>query len=141
MTSSPKRAARSRAKASRVKIPENAWLLLLDGECGACRRCAAWVASKDRMKRIFPLSYQEAPSPPMTPELRARARRAAQLIAPDGERFEAGRACVETLSLLGWRRAARLLGRPPLLWCVEVGYWCAARTRRFWGRVPPRPRR
>lgn len=127
-------------KSPGIEIPENACVLLWDGECEFCRRCAAWVASKDEENLIFSVPYQEAPSPPMTPALRARAREAAQLIAPDGRRFEAGRACVETLSLLGWRRTARLLRKRPFLRLVETGYRSVARTRRFWARLLPPPK-
>ncbi len=122
-----------------MRVPENAHILLWDGECALCRRCVMWVVSRDKKKRIWAVPYQEAPSPPLGDALRERAREAVQLVAPDGRTLEAGRACVEVLSLLGWGAAARILGRPPLIWPVEWGYRLVARTRRFWGRLPLPP--
>lgn len=122
-----------------MRAPENAHILLWDGECAFCRRCVMWVVRRDEKKRIWAVPYQEAPSPPMSAALRKRAHKAVQLIAPDGRTLEAGRACVEVLSLLGWERAVRVLGSPPLIWPVEWGYRLVARTRRFWGRLPRPP--
>ncbi|MEK6709683.1 MAG: hypothetical protein AABZ64_03810, partial [Nitrospinota bacterium] len=87
--------------------------------------------------RIQALPYQEAPSPPMTEELRARCERAAHLILPDGRTLAAGRAVLGVLALLGWRRAAALLSLYPFVWIVEAGYWLAARNRGRLGRLFP----
>jgi hypothetical protein len=89
--------------------------------------------------RLVP--YQEAPDPPVDPELRRRAERAVHLLLPDGRRFRAGRACVEILARLGYRRTAAVLRLPPLIWLLEIGYWVVARTRPVYGRfLPQAPR-
>ncbi|MFQ5915781.1 MAG: thiol-disulfide oxidoreductase DCC family protein [Nitrospinota bacterium] len=107
-------------------------LLLWDGECGFCRRCVEWVEARDVESRIRPLPYQEAPSPPMTEELRARCQRAVVLLLPDDKSLSAGRAVLAVLSLLGWRKTVAALSLPPFVWAVEAGYWIVARNR---GRV------
>jgi predicted DCC family thiol-disulfide oxidoreductase YuxK len=83
---------------------------------------------------IKTIPFQEAPTPPMTPELARACSQAIHLIAPDGRVSRAGRAAVELLALLGWRRTATLLGRRPLIWLVEVGYRIVADHRPFFAR-------
>jgi predicted DCC family thiol-disulfide oxidoreductase YuxK len=78
--------------------------------------------------------YQEAPSPPMTPELRAACERAAHVITADGRLLRAGRGCLFVLERLGWGWVARLLARPPFIWIVEVVYRIVADHRRFFAR-------
>jgi len=109
-------------------------LLLWDGGCAFCRRCAAWAEARDRAGRLRALPYQEAPSPPMTGALREACARAVHLILPDGRTLRAGRAVLGVLALLGWERAAALLSLPPLVWIVEAGYRLAARNRGRLGR-------
>ena len=58
-------------------------VILWDGACGLCRRAVAWVARRDRSRRFEALPYQDAPSPPMTPELRAACGRAVHVITRD----------------------------------------------------------
>jgi len=109
-------------------------LLLWDGGCGFCRRCAAWAEVRDRAGRLRILPYQEAPSPPMTDALREACAGAVHLILPDGRTLAAGRAVLATLALLGWKRTAALLSLPPFVWIVEAGYRLAARNRGRLGR-------
>ncbi|MEE9274876.1 MAG: DCC1-like thiol-disulfide oxidoreductase family protein [bacterium] len=118
-------------------------LLLWDGACGFCRRCADWVERRSGMHPRPPLQgrhfvaspFQEAPSPPMTDALRLRCARAVHLILPDGTTLSAGRACLGVLSLLGWPRTARLLSLPPLVWIVEALYRLVAMNRGWLGRI------
>ena len=77
------------------------------------------------------MAYQDAPRPPMTDELAERCRRAVHVITPAGQTLAAGRASVCVLGLIGYPRLARLAGRPPFIWAVELGYWMVARNRRF----------
>lgn len=110
-------------------------LLLWDGECGFCRRCAAWAEARDRAGRLRALPYQEAPSPPMTDALRRACGRAVHLVLPEGRTLAAGRAVLGVLALLGWERTARLLSRRPFVWMIEAGYWVVARNRGRLGRL------
>jgi len=104
-------------------------LLLWDGACGFCRRAVEWVQSRDTQRAILAMPYQEVPSPPMTPALRAACARAVHVITPDGQVLRAGRAVLDVLRRLGFPFWARLLSIPPLVWAVEVGYWLVARNR------------
>lgn len=83
--------------------------------------------------------FQEAPAPPMTPELREACRRAMHVVTADGRVLRAGRATLFVLGELGWRRMARWLSRRPFVWAVELGYWLVARNRGWLGRVFPGP--
>lgn len=71
----------------------------------------------------------------MTPELLAEAKRAVQVVAPDGSRLAAGRAALFVLEAVGWHpRLARLGRRPPFVWGVELGYRVVAAHRPFFAR-------
>jgi len=74
----------------------------------------------------------------MTDALAARCARAAHVLGPDGTLLRAGRASLFVLARIGWPRLARVLGLPPFVWLVEVGYWLVARNRRrLGGRLWP----
>jgi len=79
--------------------------------------------------------FQEAPSPPMTPELYDANRRAAHVVTRDGAVLRAGRACLFVLDQLGYRWVARIFGIPPLSWAVELGYRIVASNRTFFSRL------
>ena len=110
-------------------------LLLWDGECGFCRRSVEWVEKKDSAQAFTALPYQEAPSPPMTPALRAACARAFHVVRADGTVLRAGAAALYVLKQLGHPALAELLGLPPLSWAVELGYWVVARNRRLFSRL------
>ena len=110
-------------------------LLLWDGECGFCRRSVQWAERHDAGHTFRAVPYQEAPSPPMTPELRAACSRAVHVVTPDGRVLRAGRACLWVLERTGYPLLARVLALPPLVWAVEVGYWLVARNRKLVSRV------
>lgn len=110
-------------------------IVLWDGDCGFCRRGVRWFEQRDRAHRMRMLPYQEAPSPPMTPELAAECDRALYVLHPDGRRTRAGRAILYMLGVIGHRRTARVLALPPLVWLVELGYWLVARNRHVASRV------
>ena len=74
----------------------------------------------------------------MTDALAARCARAAHVGGPDGTVLAAGRASLFVLGQLGWPRLARVLGVPPLVWGVELGYWLVARNRHWLGRLVAR---
>jgi len=109
-------------------------LLLWDGECGFCRRRVQWAERRDTTHAFQAVPYQQAPSPPMTPELRKACSRAVHLLTADGELLRAGRACLWVLQQVGHPVLARVLALPPLVWAVEVGYWLVARNRQLASR-------
>ena len=115
-------------------------LLLWDGECGFCRRSVQWAERHDTGHAFRAVPYQEAPSPPMTPELRAACGRAVHVVTPDGRVLRAGRACLWVLERTGYPFLARVLALPPLVWAVEVGYWLVARNRTLASRLMFRKR-
>ena len=108
---------------------DRAWLLF-DGDCGFCTRVANWLVSRDRHERLRVVAYQEAPSPPMTPELQAACAEALHVITPQGRTLRGGDASIYTLGALGWRALARLLWLRPLRDLVGLGYGVVARRTR-----------
>jgi len=110
-------------------------LLLWDGQCGFCRRSVEWAQRRDTGHTFQAVPYQQAPSPPMTPELRKACGRAVHLVMPDGALLRAGRACLWVLERVGFPVLARVLRVPPLVWAVEVGYWLVARNRQLASRL------
>lgn len=110
-------------------------LVLWDGDCGFCRRGVRWFERRDVAHRMRMLPYQEAPSPPMTPELAAACDRALYIVHPDGSMTRAGRAILYMLGSIGHPRLARWLARAPFVWLVEAGYWLVARNRHIASRL------
>jgi len=110
-------------------------LLLWDGDCGFCRRGVLWAERRDTDHAFQAFPYQQAPSPPMTPELREACAHAVHVITPEGEVLRAGRACLWVLQRIGYPVLARVLAVPPLVWAVELGYWLVARNRQLASRV------
>ena len=95
----------------------------------------AWVQKRDTAGAFRAVPYQEAPSPPVGPALRAACAQAVHVITPTGQVLRAGRAVLYILGQLGHPLAARALAVPPLVWGVEVGYWLVARNRRLVSRL------
>jgi predicted DCC family thiol-disulfide oxidoreductase YuxK len=109
-------------------------LVLWDGDCGFCARCVDWALERGAGEALLFLPYQVVPSPPMTPGLAEACSRAVHVLGADGRTLRAGRACLAVLERCGWRRAARVLRWPPLVWAVEVGYRLVAANRGFFSR-------
>ncbi len=109
-------------------------LILWDGECAFCRRTAQWFLRQDKRKVLSAVPYQEAPAPPMTPELAAACEKAVHVVKTDGTILRAGRAALFLLEQTKWKPLARLLASPPFLWLVEIGYGIIARNRPFFAR-------
>jgi predicted DCC family thiol-disulfide oxidoreductase YuxK len=81
------------------------------------------------------MPYQEAPTPPMSPELREACARAFHVLRADGRVLRGGRAALYVLERLGHPLWAGLLSLPPLVWGVELGYWLVARNRQLFSRL------
>ena len=71
----------------------------------------------------------------MTPELAAACAKAVHVVTINGRTLRAGRASLFVLGELGWRRAVRLLSKPPFIWAVELGYRIVAGNRMFFSRL------
>jgi predicted DCC family thiol-disulfide oxidoreductase YuxK len=112
--------------------------IVWDGECGFCRRFVDWALARDARDQFRAAPYQDVPSPPMTPELRAACRQAVHVRTMDGRWLRGGRASLFVLERVGWPRAARVAARPPLVWIVDAGYALVARNRAFFSRLLPR---
>jgi predicted DCC family thiol-disulfide oxidoreductase YuxK len=115
-------------------------LLLWDGACGFCRRAIEGIRRRDRDRRFEIVPYQEAPAPPMTPELAAACGKAFHVLTADGQMLRAGRASLFVLGETGHPWLARILGLPPMVWFVELGYVIVARNRAFFSRLLPKGR-
>ncbi len=133
--------ADSGAEAAASVAAKERHLVLWDGECGFCRRCANWIRERDREGLFETLPYQELPAPPMTPELEAACAKAVHVLTRDGARLRGGRAVLFVTEQLGWRWTSRLLRLPPLVWLVELVYQLVARSRRWVSRMLPAERR
>jgi len=108
--------------------------VLWDGECAFCGRAARWCSRKDSQARLELVAYQAVPSPPMTDALRLACADALHVLCTDGRVVRGGRALLFVIGELGYRRSARLLGRRPLVWGVEIFYRAVAKNRRLLGR-------
>lgn len=80
------------------------------------------------------MPYQQAPSPPMTPELAEACEKAVHVLKTDGTLLRAGRAALFLFEQTHWKPLTRLLGFPPFVWLVEFGYGIIARNRPFFAR-------
>lgn len=118
-----------------------------DGECGFCRRSVDWLLARPGGEQFRPVPFQEAPSPPMTPEMARACADAVHVVTQEGEVLRAGRAVLFALEHTGMGALARLGRWPPFIWFIELGYWVVARNRRLFsrfmfkkaarGRLPP----
>jgi predicted DCC family thiol-disulfide oxidoreductase YuxK len=118
-----------------MDMQSDAHLVLWDGDCGFCGRAIAWLQRNDRQHRFRFIKYQEAPSPPMTSELYRACSKAVHVIAREGSIRRGGRAALFILEHEGWGPIARLLGLPPFIWIVELGYRVVATNRSLFSRI------
>jgi len=95
---------------------------------------AAWVRRNDQQGLFEDVAYQDAPSPPMNPDLLEACSRSSHVITKDGQILRAGRGTVFILQQLGWKWM-RIFSVPPMIWLVEAGYATFARNRHFFFRI------
>lgn len=91
----------------------------------------AWCRRKDKNDVFQASPFQEAPSPPMTPEIFSACEHAIHVVTKDGTVLKAGRATLFILEHIGWGWFARFCSYPPLVWLVELDYWIFAHSRPF----------
>jgi len=108
-------------------------VLLYDGECALCRACARFVHRRDPHGRLEVVPYQQANW--LTLELRLACGRALHAVAPNGRLYSGARAVLFAGAVLGHRRLARELARPPWIVALAVGYWLVARNRGRLGKL------
>ena len=103
-------------------------IILWDGACGLCFESVLWLKKRDN-NQFIASPFQLAPKPPMTPELALACEDAVHIIRPSGEILKAGRAVLFALTSLGYTKSTAILGLPPFIWLVEIGYRLVARYR------------
>ena len=115
-------------------------LLIFDGWCGVCTRCAEWVQRHDGTGRVLTLPSQTPGLLEETGLSRADVDREAWVITRDGRRYAGAAAINRTLAELGaWRFLAFAYAAPGLRWCEDRIYaWFARNRGRFarWGVIP-----
>lgn len=109
--------------------------VLWDGECGICAHLAAFTRRSDRKQMFQVMPYQQAPSPPMTPDIQKACQTSMHVITSDGMVLRAGRASLYVMQHTGWGWIAKMLSLPPFIWGVEAAYWLFARNRRWISRI------
>ncbi len=110
-------------------------LIVWDGECGFCRRSVHWVLARDGGGVFDAMPFQDVASPPLTPALRAACASAVHVQTRDGVWLRGGRACLFILERVGFPRLARITGRRPLVWGIELAYWLVAGNRGLFSRL------
>lgn len=96
---------------------------------------SVWVRRQDTQDEFETIAYQDAPPPPMTPELYEACKRAVHVIKRDGEILRAARATLFILERIGWGYGVpRLLRLPPFIFFAELGYTIVARNRGLFSR-------
>jgi len=105
----------------------NAWVII-DGECGLCKRFGAWVRRMDENGRFTVVPYQTAPNPPVTPQLKKQMERAVHVVDETGKIYRGGDAFVYL------RRAFRkplsgIMGWQPFKAIVDAAYYIVSSNR------------
>ena len=114
--------------------------LLWDGDCGFCARVITLIEKLDGREQFRAIPYQSAPSPPMTPSLATACAQALHVVDSAGRIMAGGRACIFVIQKLGWRRTARVLRLPGIIFLVESAYATVARHRMLLSRLVGKPR-
>lgn len=109
-----------------------AWVLI-DGDCGLCKRFGAWVRRHDTAGRFCVTPYQEAPNPPVDDALRKRCETALHVIDEEGVVRRGGDAFVYLRRAFG-KPLAGVLAVQPVKALVDVFYLLVSRNREFFAR-------
>lgn len=94
---------------------------------GACPLCSVEVAHYRRLDRAGAITFVDASDPNVDLTAFGISREAAlkrlHVVGPDGRVTSGARAFVALWERLpGWRRAAPIAGRPPIIWVLEALY-------------------
>jgi len=102
-------------------------LLIFDADCGFCQ----WSADR-LMARGGPF---EASPNSLHPEFKDRSSREVIVRLSSGVELGGADAVLFVLSKTGWGWFGVLLGKPPFIWLLRVGYWIIARNRQLISRM------
>ena len=96
-----------------------------------CSRYTERLRSKDANNVFQIIAFQDAPSPPMTEELREKCEHAIQIITSDGLVLGGAKAVLFIKSKTGWGWFAKFLSYPPFIWAIHILYRIVANNRRL----------
>ncbi|CAB5038861.1 MAG: DUF393 domain-containing protein [Actinobacteria bacterium] len=105
-------------------------ILVFDGECGFCRKRAAWLHSHDQSDLVI-VAWQETDLDAMNLSEQECSQRVQWV---DGDQHRAGGAAIaKCLASCGqpWRTAGTLMQWPGIRVLTELGYQIVAANRRF----------
>lgn len=105
-------------------------MLIYDGDCGFCTRCASWLAQ--RLPTGIPVvAWQELPSLEALGLTEAEVRTAAYFIDTSGHAWRGEAAIARSLIVCGggWAMLGWALALPPLRWLAAPAYRLVARNR------------
>jgi predicted DCC family thiol-disulfide oxidoreductase YuxK len=108
-------------------MARNAWVII-DGECGLCKRFGAWVRRMDSKGRFTVVPYQIAPDPPATPQLKEHMEKSMHVVDEAGNVYRGGDAFVYL------RRAFQtplsgIMGWQPFKVLVDAAYYIVSTNR------------
>jgi predicted DCC family thiol-disulfide oxidoreductase YuxK len=109
-------------------VTERKHLLLYDGDCAFCTRCAAWALRGERAAAFEAQPYQIAD---IDEVLRANCALAAHVLTAEGKILRGGRAVTFLLVNARGLQWARILWVPPFSWLSELGYRLVALIRSY----------
>ena len=104
-------------------------VLIYDGDCGFCRRCADWLRARGDVPMASDGEVDRL-ALGLTPE----ETKTAVWWVEGGARFRGHQAIGHALRPLGggWALVGRLIRMPPVSWLAAVAYrWVAANRHRF----------
>ncbi|MBL8049158.1 MAG: DUF393 domain-containing protein [Chthonomonas sp.] len=112
--------------------------VIWDGDCGFCAWSIDRLMARDRDHRLTPVTQQNCPNPPLTPELAAQAKTGVLLVDEQGRSWHGADAFLRARLMTkgGWWAAPLLW--PPIIWLGRLVYGVVARNRsrisqRFFG--------
>lgn len=108
-------------------MAQNAWVII-DGECGLCKRFGAWVRRMDTGGRFTVVPYQKAPDPPATPQLIKQMEKAMQVVDETGKVYRGGDAFVY-LRRAFQKPLSGIMGWLPFKVLVDVAYYIVSSNR------------
>jgi predicted DCC family thiol-disulfide oxidoreductase YuxK len=115
-----------------VPAYEQHWLFW-DKDCGFCKTWAEFFDSRNTRGLFRLVPYQDAPYPPMTPELREECKEAVHVVLRDGSILRGGAACLFALREVGYN-IPEALTRSPLNLMTEGAYKLVARNRKLFSK-------
>lgn len=116
-------------------------VLVYDGECGFCRRCAAWVAAVlPRRPEIVPWQSTDLAALGLTAERCSAALQWVGTPRAGARRIRSGHLAVAALLRHAggpWWILGAILATPPASWLAAGAYAWVARNRHRFRGVPP----